>query len=523
MAKRTYFVHLIIIFIAAFLVNKAPSVLTGIPLNRQLSSDAEVHINHWREFSTNNPVDFSNDRMFSQGIWPRGQLFIDKLLVKTGELFGQEAADWSIFISIIALVFFLSGVYFVITYSTQSPFWGLILSLGSIIPTISLGGSSWGFLTKGFLPRELGLGITVWLSALYFYSLKNNSRAHRYLAFAITGIFTNWYPILFLHFFLMLFVAEIIRQKSFNKEHALYILFFVIGAPLAFIDFFTKSSDMSPMNMAVFYDRFKYMLLNSPAYALTKYLRRSIIYTVLVVIVFLQNRILKNRVGGNILIWQNIWLSSGVLSIFGVLIENFTPFAKFLISRTSIWFIFSSMVMLAYGAETARKNIKIWSGINRFWGLTIFAFLLLVVFLGQSSLVSIYRNVRGLRASSSEYSQYITGLEQLKTITPASSIILAHPKNADDIRVYGKRGTWVSWKDGNIAILDGKGATEWFERTQKTSEVLEQKDFTKIKSFARENGIGYFFYRKGDVTDGFQELEKNTIFKSGIFGVARIP
>ncbi len=518
MAKKRYAVYLIIIVVAEFLVNKAPSVLTDIPLNHQLSSDAEVHINHWRQFSANNPVDFSNDRMFSQGIWPKGQLFIDKLLVKTGEWFGQEAADWSISVSIISLVIFLSGVYFIITYGTGNSFWGLLLSLGSIVPTISLGGSSWGFLTKGFLPRELGLGIAVWLLALYFYSLKNNKRVYRYLVFALTGVFSNWYPIMFLHFFLLLFIVEIIRQRSFNKEHVFYVLLFIICAPLAFIDFVTKSSDMSPINMAIFYDRFKYMLLNSPEYALLKYLRRSIIYTVLVVIVFLQNRILKNKTEGNMLIWQNIWLSSGVLSIVGVLIENFTPFAKFLISRTSIWFIFSSMFIITYGAtETAKRYIKI-----RLLSPVILAFLLLVIFLGQSSLVSIYRNARGLQANSSEYRQYITGLEQLKTITPAGSIILANPNNADDIRIYGQRGTWASWKDGNIAIIDGRGATEWFERMQKTNEILEQKDFIKIKSFSKENGVGYFFYRKGDIVSGLQELEKNTIFKSGVFGIAQI-
>lgn len=515
MAYKRHFVFLTIIFSAALLVNFTPSIITNIPLKNQLSSDAELHATHWREFSANEGNNFANDEMFKKDTRPRGELFVNKLLVRLGEWSKVGLLEWSALVSGLSLIIFLSGVYFVVAYSLKNSWLGFLVALGSIIPAFSLGGSTWGFLAQGFLPRELALGIAAWIILIYFYGLEKNHIWASRSVFLLSGIFSNWYPVLFFHFAAIVFVAEIIRLKSIKKELLIYGLLYAAGASFALIDIFIKSAQTAPIDLEVFRFRFRYMLLSSFEYTFLRYLRRFLIYAAVVAGLFIFSKKTLNRDELRPLSpWYAIWLSAALISLIGIVLENFTTFARFLFSRASVWFLFASMTIIAYTIHKIyEKRVK-----NNFLLSAILATGILLIFIGQSAIPSIYRQLRDLKANAANYNNYITLLENLKEATPNDAIILAPPRDANKIRAYGSRGTYVSWKEGGITLLDGKSGREWFERLHEVEAVFGQKNLEALQKYAQAKNIRYIIYNTDEVsTDKQQSTLLPVLLKSGPF------
>ncbi len=516
MVKTTDLKYLAIIIVTAFVYSFGLIFFTGVPARYQLNSDAEVHLVHWREFSNNGRILLANDAMFKLDIRPKGELFVDKIIVKIGEFFGFNILSWSVIISYISLLIFLSGVYFVVSRSLNNNLMGFLVGLGSIIPAFSLGGSSWGIPANGFLPRDLALGLAVWLLGLYLFGIKNRSIWSIGLMFLVMGLLANWYPLLFFHFSLALILADIIRLRSLNWNHVFYGLIFCTGAVFAISDIVSKSLSFTAINMEAFRGRFSYLLLESWEYAFLRYLRRFILYLVAVTAIYFAGRKYFSRDSlAPLKPWYSLWLSSAVLSLLGLYLENYTSFARFFVSRLSVWFIFSSMVIVAYNvwlAMSRRSNI----------GYKILAiFTVMVIFLGQSMIPTAYRNARDLRANSENYLKEMATIEKLREITAPSDLIFMNPDWAGKIRTYGARGTYVSWKDGNIAVLDGAGALEWSRRLKEADETFNSGSFTKIAAFGRANNIKYFLYNENEIT-GEQEIKKHNVFELKPYAVAKI-
>ena len=507
-------IFLTVIFSAVLLINFTLSIITNIPLKNQLSSDAELHLTHWREFSTNEGNDFANDEMFRKDTRPRGELLVNKLLVRLGEWLKVGLLEWSIWVSSLSLVVFLSGIYFVVAYSLKKPWLGFLVALGSIIPAFSLGGSTWGFLAQGFLPRELALGIAVWIMLIYFYGLEKNRIWVSRLVFLLAGIFSNWYPVLFFHFAAVFFIAEIIRLKSIRKELLIYGLLYAAGASFALMDIFIKSAQTAPIDLEVFRFRFRYMLLSSFEYTFLRYLRRFLIYIAIVTGLFIfSKKTLNSDELRPLSPWYAIWLSAALISLAGIVLENFTTFARFLFSRASVWFLFASMVIIAYTIHRIyEKKVK-----NSLLSSTVLATGILLIFTGQSAIPSIYRQIKDLRINSANYNNYISLLENLKEVTPNDAIILASPREANKIRAYGARGTYVSWKEGGIALLDGKSGREWFERLHEVDAVFGQKNLEALQKYAQAKNIRYIIYNTNEISNDNQQLTLFPLLKSGPF------
>ncbi len=514
--KKTI-IHVAIIFIAAGILNGAFRAAGNIPLYQHLSSDAELHIVHWRDYSRIDPNAFVKDEMFARDTRPQGELFMDVVMVRIGEFVGVDTLPWSVFVSMISLAIFLTGIYFLVSYSLQSAEIGFLVALGSVVPAFALGGTSWGFLAEGFLPRELAVGIAVWLLYLYFYGIRLASTKHIATVFIFAGILSNWYPVLFFHFMFVLLLADIICLRSIKKEHVLYGVLWAICAPFAFYDIFAKSSSVTPINISTMRSRFGYMLFDGFEYTFVRYLRRFIIYSALISGAYaLSKNIFTDDENKIITPWRSIWLSSFFISIFGILIENYTPYTKFLFSRASLWFLFSSMVIVAYTTKAiCAKKIDYFKG-----SLLIPWTIVLSIFLGQSSIPSIYRELKDLSVDRSDYAHYIKTIKKMEEFVPAGDLVLADPKDANKIRAYGNRGIYVSWKDGGISLLDGKGGEEWISRMTETSAVFQTQDFSTIKKFGEEHGMRFLFYREGEITTGSEELEKSTVFRAGPYGIA---
>ena len=204
----------------------------------------------------------------------------------------------------------------------------------------------------------------------------------------------------------------------------------------------------------------------------------------------------------------------------GVAVEIFAPeYMKFLLSRISVWFYLASMVIVAYtGYEIFiakfGRSIK---------NTIVFSVLMLGLLLGQTSILSTYTGIRDFKKDVDSYKQYLATILELKKLVPLGQIILSNPsKEASAIRAYGGYGVYVSWKDGNVSLVDGNAATKWFARYNETAKIFSQKNFFVIKKFAIEHDLQYYLFDVRDVERGMDELTKVTIFKSGDYGLAKL-
>ena len=482
--------YLTALFLFSLLVYSTPYIVTGIPLTFQLSSDAELHVAHWRDLSETEFGIFKSDTMFQKDTRPAAELAVDSLIVRTGERIGIDVLTLSILISIVASIIFLSGVYAVVLYSTSDAFLAFLVSLGSVIPAFVLGGFYWGFMTLGFLPRELALSLAVWLLLFNFISIRRNKIFIRTAVFIGAGFLANWYPVLFFHFILVLFGAEIIREKKLTLRNLMHLALFFVSAFFALYDTVLKSGNVSTPDGDALHFRFGYMLLSSWQYALLRYLRRFILYGILVgVCAFLAKRFFNQEHKNFLGEWYALLISSAVFSGIGLFLENNTLYTKFLFSRSSVWFTFAAMVIVAwFVSEYVKKFFHI-----RYTKIVIF-FIVYGVFILQSAIPTLYRDLKYISQNVDEYRSSIEFLQKLPSVVPFSELVLADPKTANQIRAYGSRGTYVSWKEGGIALLDGVGGKEWLLRLQETSALFGARDGEKIIDFALERGLSYVIF-----------------------------
>lgn len=517
---RTHIGILVFVFCIAYILNSTSYFLTGISPAYTQSSDATVHMVQWQEFSKNYAGNFDTDIMFQNYPGqPTGTLFIGNMLVHIGEFLHIHLLDWSIIFSAFSLILFLSGVYFLVLYSTRSPLLGLIISLISIIPVISLGLSSWGFLALGFVPKELSVGITVWLTILYLQGALHDSKKKIAVFFALLGLFANWYPPVFLHFALTLLTVEVIRQRGIRKEHFLYGLLFLAMAPVALYDVFVKAASFVPPILSIIIDHYG-APLQSLSYLLVHYLRKQIIYIILIgALWYVYRRIMKKEYPPLMSFWYAIWWSTLLWSLIGVGIEVFAPlYMKYLISRISVWFYLASMIIVAYTAY----EVWIWK-FGRGMKLRIcFALILFFVLLGQTSILNVYANIMKNQKNAEDYAHYLSVVSQLQSVVPPKSLVLANPDaRANTIRTYGGVGVFVTAKDGNVTLFDGAAARLWFDRYKETQRVFSQKDFSAIQSYAATHNLEYYFFNKKDILKGTDALAKKTVLESENYGLVK--
>mgnify|MGYP003393641887 CR=1 FL=1 len=514
-------VALLFIFIVAILVNGAPYFLTGISLAYRQSSDATVHVVDWQQFSRGYTGQYENDVMFQNyQAQSTGVLFADKALVRVGEFLNLGILTWSIVVSCLSLVLFLSGVYFLVLFSLKNWILALVISLVSIIPVISLGLSSWGFLTGGFVPKELSLGIAVWLTILYLWGASTSSRSKVATFFLLLGLFSNFYPVLFFHYALIIIIAEVLRSRSVKMEQFVYGILFLAMAPIALFDIFIKSSNFTPPDIAIIVDHYT-ATLHSWKYLFLHYLRKQILYVAIVASLwYVFRRLLKKEYPPLLLLWYAIWWSALGLSLLGVGIELFSPsYMKYLLSRTSVWFYAASMIIVAYTAY----EIYFTKFSHSIKNAIFFSAVLFFVLLGQTSVLNVYTCIQTFQKNAEDYKQYLSIVTQLQSVVPPGAVVLSNPdQEANTIRAYGGVASWVSWKDGNVTLFDGDTARVWFERYNKTKEVFAQKDFSAIQQFALENNLSFYLFDTRDIEKGADRLEGRAILESGTYGLVKL-
>lgn len=514
-AKR-HALFLTIIFLTAAIFNALPWLLSGIPLSGQLSSDAENHIEHWYEYSKYYDGNFLQDKFFQYDIRPAGDLFVDKIFVHIGESLGIKLPIWSVIISIIALGLFLSGAYAVSFFALNDAFLALIVGLGSIIPTHALGGTSWGFLTLGYLPRELAIGFALWLLLLFLYGKRQNIAWMPFAIFFAIGIFANWYPILFFHLAIVLVVADIIQNRRISKEHILYCILFTVGAFFAIFDVISKAKETIVPDLSIVHIRLGYMYISSFTYGVLRYLRRVIIYAVWIPgLILFSKKFLKEKVKENLSFWLALWISAGIIMTIGVLLEQFTVYAKFWFSKTSLFFIFASMIITSAMLARAFENFFPSHRLKK----VILASLLLIIFIGQSSIPTIYRSISSTVKNVSSEKSFREALNVLSLHTTSKDIILANTSYSNKVRAYALRSVYSSWKDGGVSVLDGRRGKEWYERFIKTNEVFQTNDLNTIIEFSRKNGISVILLETNTIKNNADLIKAHTFYQIGDYTI----
>ncbi len=491
--KRNHVICLGILFLAAALFNLLPRALTGIPLSKQLSSDAEYHVVHWQEYSKHYAGSYEKDVSFRYDVRPAGELFVDKQFVKIADALSLPNEELSILLSVLALGAFLTGVYALSFFVLKNSPLALAIGLGSIIPTFALGGVAWGFSTVGYIPKELALGILVWLLLLFLYGKKRQSLKLKGLVFLMAGLLANWYPVGFFHFVAVLWVADVLLEKKLRIEHVIYGALFVGGGAFAIYDVLAKAHTTTAPDLVIMHLRYKYMLLDSLNYGVTRYLRRVILYFIWVCgLLFLRRRVLKKDEQTDLSIWKTLFISSGVLMLLGVCIEQYTVYAKLLFSRTSIYFLLSSMMLSAI----ILRDLVVKRLPPVKYKTYALSAILVGVFLSQSAFPSVYRSLRDGAGAKESRKAFLTAIETLTKHTSSTSVVLADPGYSNQIRAYGQRAVYSSWKDGGITLLDGAQGRAWYERFLPTKQVFQTDDFDQIMRFAQAHGVDAVFVEK---------------------------
>ena len=384
------------------------------------------------------------------------------------------------------------------------------------MPTFALGGTSWGFRTLGYLPRELALGFALWLLLLFLYGKRQNIAWVPFAVFFAIGIFANWYPILFFHFAIVLVVADIIQNRRISKEHFIYCVLFTVGASFAIFDVISKAKETIAPDLDIVHIRLGYMYISSFTYGVLRYLRRVIIYAVWIPgLIFFSKKFLKERVKENLSFWLALWISAGIVMTAGVLLEQFTIYAKFWLSKTSLFFIFASMIITT--AILARAFEHFFPS-HRFKKV-ILASLLLIIFVGQSSIPTIYRSLAGAVRNAKSEKLFHEALDVLSQHTTPKDIVLANTKYSNKVRAYALRSVYSSWKDGGVSVLDGKRGKEWYERFIETNEALGTNDLKAIIEFSRKNGITVLFLETNAIKKNAGLIKSYTLYQVGDYTI----
>jgi hypothetical protein len=515
------FLHLSIIVACAVFFNLLPYLVSGVPLQQQVLSDVEAHISVWQ--ISLDPSVFPGDKILRAGLQalPTGQIIANQGLAWLARSLHIDLFTFSVVLSFCSLALFLCGLYFLLLTTLKEKVPAFLITFFSIIPVHALGSVTFGFQALGFLPRDLAATLAVFILILYFHAIERDSWKERYLVFLISGICANFYPLLFFHLALTLTLAEWIRARRIDLTCIGNGVLFLIGAVPTILDIALKSTQAAPIDVEIMRLFYKYMMVSADWNSLSRYLRRFLIYALLippVYLIFIRNA--PETVRRRLLPWTALAMSAFCLSVAGVFLESTTAYGKIMLSRTSVWFILASMVIIAYGFygffQTYRPKTAVM--------LTVVA--VTVIFLGQSNLPTVYRFLDDSHHTRDQKMAFHAAVSELMKLTEKDDVILAPTDEfydlAASVRTYSLRSIYVCYKYGGISIMDGDIGREWWKRYQNTVRIFKDRDPKALVDFMRAEKIRYAFvpadyYKRND-----PHLRERIAYESGQFVIIRL-
>lgn len=518
---RSPIFHLTVIAACAVFFNLLPYLVSGVPLQWQVLSDVEAHITSWQ--ISIDPSVFAGDKILRAGLraLPTGQIIANQGLAWIATSLHLDIFTFSVVLSFFSLVLFLCGLYFLILTSLKEKVPAFLITFFSIIPVHALGSVTHGFQALGFLPRDLAATLAIFILILYFHSIEHDSRKVKYLVFFISGLCANFYPIMFVHLALTLTLAEWIREKRLDLTCIGFGLLFLIGALPTIVDIASKNTQAAPIDVEIMRSFYKYMMVSADWSSLSRYLRRFLIYALLIPpVYFFCIRNAPETVRHRLHPWIALAISSFCLAVVGVYLESATTYGKLMLSRTSVWFILASMVIIAYGIygfiqqQPAKRTVI----------LTVVA--LAVLFLGQSNLPTAYRFLNDSYRTRDQKMAFHAAVSELRKLTEKDDVILAPTDEfydlAASVRTYSFRSIYVCYKYGGISIMDGVIGREWWKRYQNTVRIFRDRDPKTLVDFMQSEQIRYAFVPAAYYEKDSPYLRERIAYQSEQFVIIRL-
>jgi hypothetical protein len=515
------FFHLTVIAACAVFFNLLPYLVSGVPLQWQVLSDVEAHITSWQ--ISIDPSVFAGDKILRAGLraLPTGQIIANQGLAWIATSLHLDIFTFSVVLSFFSLVLFLCGLYFLILTSLKEKVPAFLITFLSIIPVHALGSVTHGFQALGFLPRDLAATLAIFILILYFHSIEHDNRKVKYLVFFISGLCANFYPIMFVHLALTLTLAEWIREKRPHLTCIGFGLLFLIGALPTIVDIASKNTQAAPIDVEIMRSFYKYMMVSADWNSLSRYLRRFLIYALLIPpVYFFCIRNAPETVRHRLHPWIALAISSFCLAVVGVYLESATTYGKMMLSRTSVWFILASMVIIAYGIygffQTYRPKTAVM--------LTVVA--VTIVFLGQSNLPTAYRFLNDSYRTRDQKMAFHAAVSELRKLTEKDDVILAPTDEfydlAASVRTYSFRSIYVCYKYGGISIMDGVIGREWWKRYQNTVRIFRDRDPKALVDFMHSEKIRYAFVPADYYERNDPRLQGRIAYQSKQFIIIRL-
>ncbi len=467
----------------------APAWINGIPLSRQLSSDAEFYASVMQA-STEAGLNAAGTSL-EPGLLPATERTFLAGIASLAAAMRVDLLEMSVAIELAAALFFAAALYWLLLDQTRSRSTALVATLIGTLGVHALGGTVFGFEPRGFLPRDAALGGAV---ALLNVFLRARSDRERIAVFFAAGVLANAYSVLFAHLVAVLILATVLRRGRPTASLLRYAGAALLGAAPTVIDVVTSPALASPPDPEVYRLRAGYLLLDQGALAVAQYLRRPVLAAIVAaLVVFLARKRWTTAEGERAAPWIAIAVSAAIMATLGVALEQGTPFARLLLSRTSVFLILSSMVLCLLALPAVfrgRLRRPALAGL-----LTASAFFLL-----QSNLPTDVRALASARSGASSRIALVDAADQLRVRTAASDLFIAPSSDAEDlaatIRTYAIRPAYITYKDLGIVFYDGVRARALYVRWTATEAALAG-DRAGLLRFMTERGIRAAVLRDG--------------------------
>lgn len=514
--QKVFLIHAAVIIICAALFNALPWLLTGIPLEDQLSWDAKSFVNHWHRLL--NPQVFVRDATLSRTLPAMEELFVG-LIAQTGQAFGFDMFRWSVGLSVAVLILFLLALYLVSFFTTRNRAFAFLITLAGIIPVKVLGAGKFGLRTLGFVPQYLAFALSLYLVLLYLFADRRQNQLLLLLFFFLCGTLANVYPALFLHMAGAFLFAEGFRRGGFSLRLLTYLASALLGAVPVVIYVLTHFAASTAIDFEIFRERYQYLMLYPPSPRSIYYLRTFLFYTLfLAFLVSYTKRLMTGEERERFFPWISIAKSSFLISFVGLAVETMPPCTKYLFSRTSLWFVLSAMILTPPLLRILFRERRFTRPL--FAALTCSA----LIFLWQSDLIPISIKMKQAYDLRADRKSFLAAVRTLKEMSHRDDRVLAPsgPNSflAEDVRTYALRSVYVAYQDGGISILDGAKARFWSDRYKKQLELFRDKDPEQLINFLIQEDIEFALLPQGI----FQEspvLNKHILATVGNYLIVR--
>ena len=448
------------------------------------------------------PTLLTTDQSFAytRTIKPGFENYLHSGLIEFAHLTGVHPNSISIAVSVLSLAVFVIALYALLWRSLEGAT-GLafLMAFLCILPVHAVGITTLGFQALGFLPRDTASAVAMALLVWYFHIVKTRATRQMPWLFIVCGLLGNVYLLVFAYLAEVALLAEIIRDRHLGVRHLGYGLAFLAGACPVIAQSLALLGNSAPLDNAVLDVRHPYMMVFPLGNAVLTGMRRELVYCLLVPPLWLAISRCgspEERVAAQP--WGALTLAAFIATFLGVIVENAANIWAPHLPRTSIFFLLGSMVICGLGLQVAARQV-----VPRYAHLLACG-ALAGILLFQSNLPSIYRYLVRVHATRDVRKEILDVAAWLREHTRADDRILAPSTSGDDValtlRAYSLRSMNFSYKDGGVAVLDGKLAREWLDRFRSQQQVLDSRDANTLLQFMDDNRIEYAVLKDGGFT-----------------------